>query len=69
MKNFQQTPKARRLMMAGNKAAFSQSKPKGFQPREAWSTKRVVNGVPLSVLEEKQHGKTSHHTPSLLHPF
>lgn len=54
MKNFQQTPKQRRLVMAGNKALFSQSRSGPFQPREAWSTKRKLGGVPCSVLESKQ---------------
>lgn len=54
MKNFQQTPKQRRLVMAGNKALFNQSRSGPFQPREAWSTKRKLGGVPCSVLESKQ---------------
>lgn len=54
MKNFQQTPKSRRVSMAKNKAALSSSKPACFQPREAWSTKRALGGVPASVLENKQ---------------
>ena len=54
MKNFQQTPKARRLSMANQKAALAQSIPKVFQPREAWSTKKTLGGVPLSVLDDKQ---------------
>lgn len=54
MKNFQQTPKARRIAMSKQKAAFAASKPSSFQPREAWSSKRTLGGVPQSVLEEKQ---------------
>lgn len=55
MKNFQQTPKQRRLVMAGNKALFSQSRCGSFQPRDAWSTKQKVGGVPASVLDSKQY--------------
>lgn len=55
-------------MMAGNKAAFSQGKPKCFQPREAWSSKQAVGGVPLSVLDEKQNGKYHWPSPTMLFP-
>ncbi len=54
MKNFQQTPKMRRLAMTAQKAAFAGSRPNVFQPREAWSTKQKLGGVALSVLDEKQ---------------
>lgn len=57
MKNFQQTPKMRRLAMTAHKATLAGSRPQSFHPREAWSTKQKLGGVPLSVLDEKQHGK------------
>ena len=54
MKNFQQTPKMRRLAMTAHKATLAGSRPQSFQPREAWSTKKTLSGVPVSVLDDKQ---------------
>lgn len=54
MKNFQQTPKQRRLAMSATKALFTQSHSGCFQPREAWSNKHKLGGVPVSILESKQ---------------
>lgn len=46
--------------MANNKALLSQSRSGPFQPREAWSTKRKLGGVPCSVLESKQLYTSEH---------
>lgn len=69
MKNFQQTPKARRLSMANNKAALALTKPSVFQPRDSWSNKKTVSGVPVSVLEYKQTPKSHWPSPTMLHPW
>lgn len=56
MKNYQQTPKERRMQkrkVEAAKRAVAHSKPH-FDPRESWSTKRKIGGVPVSVLACKQ---------------
>ena len=56
MKNYQQTPKQRRIQkrkLESAKRAVAHSTPH-FTPREAWTAKRKVGGVPLSVLAGKQ---------------
>ncbi len=54
MKNFQQTPKQRRVKLAKAKTAFQNSRNQGFQPRAAWENKRTVGGVAAGVLLDKQ---------------
>lgn len=58
MKNYQQTPKQRRLerrvQVERAKRNVAHSKPH-FTPREAWSPKLKIQGVPVEVLNEKQH--------------
>lgn len=54
MKNFQQTPKQRRIQLAKAKAALKSSRHMPFQPREAWTSKRFIGGAPLSMLETVQ---------------
>jgi hypothetical protein len=56
VKNFQQTPKQRRLQkrkLELSKRAASRSKPH-FAPRDAWTSKRKIGDTPLSVLACKQ---------------
>jgi hypothetical protein len=57
VKNYQQTPKQRRLQkkqLEAMKRAVAHSKPR-FDPRESWSSRKKVGGVPLCTLENKQH--------------
>ncbi|WP_396190398.1 hypothetical protein [Flavobacterium sp.] len=67
MKNYQQTPKQRRMQIKADRVAavkcFTQSRIKDFQPKEAWSTDRKVCGVPQSVLDSKQQKPGWQHTP------
>jgi hypothetical protein len=57
MKNYQQTPKQRRLQkkkveMAKRQVAHSTPL---FNPRESWTPRKKVGGVPVAILHEKQH--------------
>lgn len=54
MKNFQQTPKQRRVTLAKAKTALQNSRNKGFQPRPAWTSKQKLGGVFVETLVEKQ---------------
>jgi hypothetical protein len=57
MKNYQQTPKQRRLQKKKvelSKRRVAHSTPL-FHPRESWTSRKKVNGVPVSVLDHKQH--------------
>lgn len=54
MKNFQQTPKQRRVALAQAKTVLQNSRNKGFQPRPAWTSKRKPGGVFMETLVEKQ---------------
>jgi hypothetical protein len=56
VKNFQQTPKQRRLQkqkLELSKRAAAHSKPH-FTPRDSWTSKRKIGDAPLSVLARKQ---------------
>lgn len=54
MKNFQQTPKQRRVTLAQAKTALQNSRNKGFQPRPAWTRRQKLGGVFVETLVEKQ---------------
>lgn len=54
MKNYQQTPKQRRIMMAANKAKLAHSKPFKNYAR-GWSSKTKVGGMSVDMLAEKQY--------------
>jgi len=54
MKNFQQTPKQRRAVVAKAKTAFKNSRNGAFQPRAAWENKLTIGGVAAGVIEHKQ---------------
>ena len=56
MKNFQQTPKQRRVDLANAKTALQNSRNKGFQPRPAWTSRQKLGGVFLETVVEKQYG-------------
>jgi hypothetical protein len=58
MKNFQQTPKQRRVALEKNKRQLAHSK-QPFQPREAWGDKKKVGGVPVCILQAKAAGAGS----------
>lgn len=55
MKNFQQTPKQRRVKLAQAKTALQNSRNKGFQPRIAWTGEKKLGGVFVETLIEKQY--------------
>lgn len=55
MKNFQQTPKQRRLVMCKNKAAYSQSKKPGRTYNEPWGENKRVGNEPLDRLAMYDH--------------
>jgi hypothetical protein len=57
MKNYQQTPKQHRLQkkkLELSKRRVKQSKP-FFSPRESFTSRKKVGGVPVSTLDNKQH--------------
>jgi hypothetical protein len=57
VKNYQQTPKQRRLQKKKvelSKRRVAQSTPP-FHPRESWTSRKKAGGVPVSVLDHKQH--------------
>ncbi len=57
MKNYQQTPKQRRLQKKKvelSKRRVAQSTPL-FNPRESWTSRKKVSGVPVCMLDKKQH--------------
>lgn len=50
MKNFQQTPKQRRVRMASAKAALAQSRAPGQGYAGSWAPKTRVSGEPVERL-------------------
>lgn len=57
MKNYQQTPKQHRQQkkkLELSKRRVKQSKP-FFNPRESWTSRKKVSGVPVCMLDKKQH--------------
>jgi hypothetical protein len=57
VKNYQQTPKQRRLQKKKvelSKRRVAHSTPH-FQPRESWTSRKKAGGVPVCVLDNKQH--------------
>lgn len=56
MKNFQQTPKQRRVALEKSKTALQNSRNRGFQPRPAWTSEAKLGGVYLETLNAKQAG-------------
>ena len=57
MKNYQQTPKQRRLQKKKvelSKRRVAHSTPL-FNPRESWTSRKKIGGVPVDVLDKKQH--------------
>lgn len=57
MKNYQQTPKQRRLQKKNlemMKRQVAHSTP-FFNPRETWTSRKKVSGVPVATLDNKQH--------------
>lgn len=55
MKNFQQTPKQRRLIMTNNKAALVRSRKPGRTYAEAWGPKLRINNEPIDRLKSFDH--------------
>jgi hypothetical protein len=57
VKNYQQTPKQRRIQkkkLELSKRAAAHCKPH-FTPRESWTSRKKVGGVPMAILDHKQH--------------
>lgn len=57
MESFQQTPKQRRIQkkkLEKAKREFAHSTPI-FDPRESWTPRKKVGGVPVATLQQKQH--------------
>lgn len=55
MKNYQQTPKQRRLVMTNNKAALTRSRKPGRTYVEAWGPKLRINNEPIERLLAYSH--------------
>lgn len=62
MKNFQQTPKQKRVVIANHKAAMANSRKPWIAPREAWGSKLRIAGVPINLLHDKQNPYTNNPT-------